>query len=365
MSPQQVLWASVWVASVAAAVASPLVGQVAPPGGDLVLTEIWSSETVDWTQPLAEVVGVVESTPGVIWISDSSPGSSSRLVIVREVGGAETVVGRPGEGPGEIRSAGQLAVTPEGSVVMYDIAGIAIVEYSATGEPLRRVRLPVQVRWPKGFAVIASGDFVVSGPVLGIDHAIHRFSQDGRLVESWADRAEASHWRAVAIATGGPLHASGDGSLLYSQGTPHRIVRYLPPDGVSRSRRHERPIAAMSEMFQSPGDGVIVETIEDGEPVRSFYVTYPQSRGVFEMGGGLILNVVVMRDEGRSVWQLFAASEAQVGHTVSNSVPLAEEHVEEAYVPWFRCANGDILATRLDPATDVPVVVRLQVRRGG
>ena len=342
------LWASAWLVSVAVAVASPLAGQIAP-RGDLVVTEIWSSESVDWTQPLSEVSGVVETAPGVIWISDSSPGSG-RLVMVREAGGAETVVGRPGEGPGEIRSAGLLAVTTQGNVVMYDIAGIAVMEYSATGESLRRIRLLVQVRWPKGFVVLASGDFVVSGPVLGIGHAIHRFSQVGRLVESWGEPAEARNWRARMIATGGPMFALGNGSVLYSQGTPHRVVQYLPSDG-SMSGWHERPIATMSEMFQSPGDGVIVETIEDGEPIRSFYVTYPQSRGVFEMTGGSVLNVVVMSDEGRSVWQLFDGP----GELV------AETEVAQAYRPWFKCEDGNILASRRDATTDEWVVVRLRV----
>ncbi len=270
---------------------------------------------MNWIQPLASVVGVAESAPGMIWISDGSP-ASNRLVIVREAGGAETVVGRPGEGPGEIRSAGRIAVTPEGNVVMYDILGIAVVEYSATGEPLSRIRLPVQVRWPKGFAVLASGEFVLSGPVLGIDHAIHRFGREGRLVESWGERAKANHWRASAIATGGPVYALGDGSLLYSQGTPHRIVRYMPSEG-SRSG----------------------------------------SRGIFEMNGGSVLNVVVMSDEGRSVWQLFGPADALGGPVEL----LAEAEVAKAYHPWFKCENGDVLATRRDTTTDVPVVVRLRV----
>ena len=207
----------------------------------------------------------------------------------------------------------------------------------------------------------------MSGPVPGINHAIHQFDQDGKLMRSWGGTAEASDWQAAMIGTGGALHALRDGSLLYSQGAPHRVVRYVPADELATGSGYwsEHVIAEMAETIDGPGDAIIVNTVEDGVAYREFYVTYPQSRGVFEMGGGLILNVVVMRDEGRSVWQLFAASEAQGGDTVSNSIPLAEEHVGEAYVPWFRCANGDILATRLDPATDVPVVVRLQVRRGG
>ena len=75
------------------------------------------------------------------------------------------------------------------------------------------------------------------------------------------------------------------------------------------------------------------------------------------MNGGLVLNVVVMSDDGRSVWQLFSDTGAE--NRLAELV--AETTVGQAYHPWFMCGNGDILATRRDPATDMWVVVRLQI----
>ena len=76
---------------------------------------------------------------------------------------------------------------------------------------------------------------------------------------------------------------------------------------------------------------------------------------MFELADGRILNVVVYNDDGYSVWQVFERSGelAAVGRA------------EVPYVPWFLCEDGTVLATRLVAATDVPVVVRLHMKRRG
>lgn len=346
-------WASAWLGFLAVAVASPLAGQIAP-RGDLVVTEVWSSEAHDWADGLSMVEGLGETLEGTLWVSDAFPG---KILIVDPASGRMIGVRGQGEGPGEVDSPGMIAITPKGHVAVYDLGRSSIEVFSSSGGFVRRVRLLVRVEWPKGFAVLPSGDFVISGPVSGINHAIHQFDQDGKLIRSWGGTAEASDWQAAAIGTGGALQALHDGSLLYTQGTPHRVVRYVPADKFATGSGYwgEHVIVEMAEMLEAPGDAIIVDTVEDGVAYRGFYVTYPQSRGVFEMTGGSVLNVVVMYDEARSVWQLFD----DLGEL------LAETDVDQAYRPWFKCANGDILATRLDPVTDVPVVVRLRVSRSG
>ncbi len=334
-----------------------------PPPSDLTITEVWSSEAHEWADGLSFVQGLGETLEGTLWVSDAFPG---RILVVDSGSGRMIGVRGQGEGPGEVDSPGMIGITPAGHVAVYDMGRVSIDIFSLSGDFARRVRLPVRVEWPKGFAVLPSGDFVISGPVPGIDHAIHQFDQNGKLIRSWGGTAEALDRQAAMIGTGGALQASSDGSLLYSQGAPHRIVRYVPADDLPTGSGYwrEHVVAEMAEMFDAPGDAIIVNTVEDGVPYRGFNVTYPQSRAVFEMGGGLILNVVVMRDEARSVWQLFSETEVRGADSVSASAPLAEAHVGEAYVPWFKSSNGDILAHRLDPATDVPVVVRLRVDRG-
>ncbi|MYA41309.1 MAG: hypothetical protein F4Z31_06120 [Gemmatimonadetes bacterium] len=223
------------------------------------------------------------------------------------------------------------------------------------GEPLRRVRFPVRVSWDKGFDVLPSGGFVVSGSIAGIEAAIHEFGPEGRLLRSWGDQAQADSWRARLIATGGPVHGLSDGFVLYSQGAPHRIVEYeIPGSGADEVR--ERPVASVTGLLDAPGDAVIVETVEDGVPIRGFNVSYPQSRAVWMTEDGRVLNVVVSEEDGESIWQLFDGSKESAS---GDARLVAETRAGEAYWPWFRCRNGDILASLTDPVTDIPILVRL------
>ncbi len=318
----------------------------------LTVTEVWDYDGSTELGGFSYVDGLGEAGNGTIWVSDASPGWG-RVVLYNPMTDEATVVGRPGEGPGEVLSTTIIAIDPDGNIAMYDIARSSIELYSPTGEPVRRIRLPHRVTWVKGFDVLPSGDFVLSGGVVGVNSAIHQFSREGRFLRSWGESAQADDWEARIVGTGGALHALPDGSLLYSQGAPHRIAHYLPTDeGWS-----EYQIAAFPDLIDAPRDAVIVEGVEDGVPYRTFHVTYPQSRGVFQIGEGLILNVIVAVDDGQSIWQLFDPD----GTTADAHSTLIAETRTQAYEPWFRCLNGDILAVRKNLDTGVPTVVRLRM----
>lgn len=100
--------------------------------------------------------------------------------------------------------------------------------------------------------------------------------------------------------------------------------------------------------------------MEDGVRWRSFNVTYPQSVAVFEVAGGLILNVVLIADDGATLWQLFGPGRAGD----EEAVLVAETRVGVAYVPFSESPGGDFLATRMDPAAGSSVVVRLRATWG-
>ena len=318
----------------------------------LTVTEVWDYDGSTELGGFSYIDGLGEAGNGTIWVSDASPGWG-RVVLYNPMTDEATVVGRPGEGPGEVLSTTIIAIDPDGNIAMYDIARSSIELYSPTGEPVRRIRLPHRVTWVKGFDVLPSGDFVLSGGVVGVNSAIHQFSREGRFLRSWGESAQADDWEARIVGTGGALHALPDGSLLYSQGAPHRIAHYLPTDeGWS-----EYQIAAFPDLIDAPRDAVIVEGVEDGVPYRTFHVTYPQSRGVFQIGEGLILNVIVAVDDGQSIWQLFDPD----GTTADAHSTLIAETRTQAYEPWFRCLNGDILAVRKNLDTGVPTVVRLRM----
>lgn len=105
-------------------------------------------------------------------------------------------------------------------------------------------------------------------------------------------------------------------------------------------------------MLVHPGDGVILEEGEGDDWARTFHPYFPQSSGVFRLKDGRILNVVVYRDDGYSVWQVFGPETGEL---------VAAGRVNEPYVPWYLCEDGTVLAARLEPDTDVPIVVRLEI----
>ena len=149
-----------------------------------------------------------------------------------------------------------------------------------------------------------------------------------------------------------------DGSLLYSQGTPHHIVHH-DPLAPEDSGRRERSLAALDGLLQAPGDDVVVESTGDnGRMTRSFNVTYPQSVAVFQLEDGLILNVVRLEDDDASLWQLFDPRQ----DTDSGAALVAKTQVGVAYFPLFRAPGRDVLAVRRDPDTYLSTVVRLRVR---
>lgn len=175
----------------------------------LAVEEVWSSEGFDMAGGLSHVAGLAETADGALWISDIVAGGAGRVLVHR--GGAPPgtthVVARVGDGPGEVLRPNRIAVAPNGDVAVYDSGRGGVETYSPNGEPRGRVRFPVSVDWTKGFDVLASGGFVLSGPVPGVDFAVHYFGPRGRLVRSWGAPAAATDFQARMIGTGGAVHA--------------------------------------------------------------------------------------------------------------------------------------------------------------
>ena len=317
----------------------------------MAVTEVWVADGHTRLDGLTRVTGVAESPLGKVWITSARP---ARLLVVDPSTGGESdyIAARDGDGPGELKGPARLDVMPDGNMAVYDLSRSAVEIYSAAGEPVRRVMLPIAVSWPKGFAALPSGGFAISGGVVGNDFAIHQFGESGRYIRSWGAAMKAEAWEAKPVGTGGALDVRPDGSLLYSRGTPHEIVQFeVQSVGDGEPSRHV--VAAMDGFLEEPGDAVLIHGTEDGIPFTTFDIWYPQSRAVFQLEGGRVLNVVTRSDGGtpRTIWQLFEANGGTLIETQTKG---------HMYEPWFLCANGDILATRRD-ALDVASVVRLRL----
>lgn len=325
--------------------------------GRLTVAEVWAVDGHTRLERLSDVSGVAETPLGTVWIA----GFTEVLAVdpTDPSGASDVMVAEgKGDGPGELLGADRIAITPDGHIAIHDLGRDAIEIYSAVGKPLRRVQLPFSVQWPKGFSVLASGDFVLSGGVPWIEAAIHRFNSAGKHLGSWADAAVAEEWMARVVGTGGATHASQDGSLLYSSGAPHSIVRYeFPPTGDGEPV--DRAISEMPEMLEAPGDAVLVEGVDDeGVQYTSFKVWYPQSHAVFALDGGGVVNVIRRKGQDgalETVWQLFEPKPDAGTHAL-----VDEAIVSVPYRLWFLCGNGDILASRMDDL-GVQTVVRLRM----
>lgn len=327
----------------------PLSGQGATAVSSLGLVETWSSDEVANLE-LGWVDGVVETPLGTIWISDSS---IPAVISIDSKGGDPIVIARGGDGPGEIGTPDRIALTPEGNIAVFDLErGVEL--FAPGGDHLQRISFRVGLSWPRGFAALDGGRFVVSGGLPGVSAPLHLFDDEGRLLASWEQPPDAKGWRARMVGGGGPVHATSDGGLLYSQAAPHRIAKYSFSPESSKSPRGTL-VVEMPRLLRHPGDGVVVETGEGAHLSRSFRPYFPQSTGIFQRDDGSVVNVIRYKDDGRSVWQVFRDNEPGRARLVG------EARAETAYVPWHLTADGDFLASRTDPATDVPTVVRLRL----
>ena len=79
--------------------------------------------------------------------------------------------------------------------------------------------------WTKGFTVLPSGVFALSGGIVSNSNAVHMFGPRGELISSWGDTPMTQQPQARWIGSGGPLVASVYDELLYAQAAPVVVMR--------------------------------------------------------------------------------------------------------------------------------------------
>lgn len=314
-----------------------LLGPTVGSAQTLTVAERWSTRGTPAVLEFSVIAGMTETASGEVWISDAL----NRVVAaVNGSGGSLRIVARQGDGPGEVRAPGLWASYPDGGVAMYDLVRSAVEIFGRDGSFRRRIIIP-KVLNPKGFAVLPTGQIVLSGGITGNPGSIHLVSGAGRLERSWHPLPDARNPRARTLVAGGAVSALADGSILFSQAAPHRIMLYPTTGGK------ERVIASDSRLLEAVGDDFIVE--RDGK--RTFRWRFPQSRAVYRLRSGNVLNVVWNAEERFSLWEVYSPA----------GKLLARSRVNRAYHPWAMARNGDVLASYQDPETDEHVAVRLAV----
>lgn len=302
----------------------------------MVLEERWRTKGAPGVLEFGSVDGMAETPTGEIWICDPlAPAVAS----VDARGRRLRLVAREGDGPGEVRSPTLAAATPNGTVAIFDQGHNAVELFRGDGRFLRRVTLSQTVLNPKGMAVLANGEVLLSGGLASErGGAVHRFEADGRYVSSWGAAAAARDPRAVGLISGGPLAVSGS-DVLYSQAAPHLIALY------STEGERRRLIARDPSVVPAIGD----RFIQRRGNRRVFEWRFPQSAGVFRLSDGNVLNVVWNAPANTSTWEIYRPT----GELV------VRKRIARAYRPWTLARNGDVLATVVDTATGEVVVVRL------
>ncbi|MEX0691455.1 MAG: hypothetical protein WD934_00185 [Gemmatimonadales bacterium] len=316
----------------------------------VVVREVWRTTGEGHPDgPIGAISGAVAMGDGVIWFSDPI----QRRVVRVDQGGSVRIIARTGDGPGEVR-APTLLDRRSGLVFVYDLGRGSIEVFDeVSGAFETRVSLRTTVTWPKGFAALHSGGFVVSGGVVGSRFAIHQFAQDGTWVTSWDRVPATADWRNALVVAGGPIVVASPDQLLYSRAAPHEIIEFR----VGRGRMIDlgRRIAADASLLQAVGDDAVITSVESGRRVQSFR-PYARSSGVFLLSDGTILNVVTSAEEDSSTFELYDRS---------NCARVALTHTAHAVYPWSVNADDEVVVSYLDSAMDVWVLAILRFADAG
>lgn len=314
-------------------------------GQTIDVEERWTTKGSAEIGEFASITGMLEVEPGTVWVSDAM---TSRVIAVTDDGRQSWLVARDGKGPGEVVAPSFMARMPKGEVALYNRSAIEI--FSSDGNFVHRVHVPVPIDNVKGFTVLPSEDFIVSGGILGNEYSVHRISSRGRVLSSWDSIPRTQNPRAGVMIAGGPVHALPDGHILFSRAAPHELIVF---DGNGRP---VETVASDPDLLHEIGDDFIIETVEQGQFRRSFRWHFPQSRAVFRLDDQTVMNIVAFHEQGRTLWEVHRPDQ-----------PVTRTVVPRAYSPWAMTSNGDVLVSYPDPDTDEPIaaLVRVRIRAGG
>jgi hypothetical protein len=305
--------------------------------------EVWAT-TGSRATPFGAIGGMIEGPTGEIFVSDQI---NVAVFSIQPQGMAVRQVARQGRGPGEVSTPSLMARTPNGGIALWDIGHNVILLLDAEFRETGRVQPEFGVYNPKGFAVLADTSFVLSGGSFRSGLGIHHFSSDGKHQASWLPAPEVESRSARIHLAGAPVAAAADGMILFTRPAPHLIAKLDPTTGAIVALAEDRAI------IPAIGDDFEQRRTIDGREVVAPQWFYPQSRGVFELPDGAILNVITRRYDGESTFELYDPSgKLQWRHTVN-----------KPYQPYASTRDGRILASYPDPQTDEAVAVLLELRR--
>jgi hypothetical protein len=313
---------------------------------EITVDELWATQGDDRLGFFGFIAGAAVVGGDRIWVSDAQEPAIQEYDFM---GVPVRTIAREGDGPGEVRGPFLMTTTPSGRVVAYDVGHSSFEVFEPSGDFLQRIKLGAFFLNPKGLAATDERLYIAAGaPVSG--QALHELDWDGDVLRQWyplptpsppVDRRAMTDAAHVAS---GPIDALPDGSLLFSQSAPHRIMRFAPGDTVGTV------ITADPDILRSVVDSFSIDTVVNGRLVTWMRWLFPQSRGVFGLSDGRILNIITLQDESSTIWQLYA----------SDGSLTATAKIPRAYWPWDVVGDEDAIVSYRDPDTDEWILARLR-----
>lgn len=214
---------------------------------------IGGADGEEW-ESFGGIDGLAFDDEGKLYVFD---GISLRIVVVGPDGGFVQMVGRKGDGPGELRSAAgvRFAVLGNGRVVVYEMFQRAFQVYGPTGDFERMVPMGTgALVGIQGLQATADGGVISTGvvdrgrwgeeagsPSSGTRGFVERFVLEG---EEAASEAVAEAWRPddgqLALAPALFAGVLPDGSVAFSDSSAYAI-KIAAGDGNAPSRVLARP----------------------------------------------------------------------------------------------------------------------------
>ena len=303
----------------------------------LVVTEVWATKGGPEALEFTAITGGAIAPDGRIWVTDG-PG---RILVLSPDGEVEMTVGRRGDGPGEFLSPTLIQASPWGEMVVFDLGRRSLDYFGPGGDFVRRILLTSTVYNPKGMVVLPDSSVVLSGGTTTAETAIHQFSSQGEEIRSWwpieipVGRTRDDFMNARYVA-GGPISLSADGGLLFSVSAPHGIYRFSPGDTIPKL------VASDPDLLVSVlNDFERTSTDEQGGRVIQPRWFFDQSRAVFSLNGGIIVNSVTFENRSVTLWEAYGPG----------GDLLSREETPREYWVWDANPNGMAIASFRDLRT--------------
>lgn len=328
------------------------------------VTEVWSTKG-PYDYPFGKVIDVVSVSPDRIWVLD--PLGSYHVHVLDGSGTLVKRIVRDGDGPGEMRSALQGEVTPEGNIALLGVRSIQVLD--GDGRYVSQTRLPFST--PGGTDFVATGEyFVRSGGMYLLGQRLEKSvvvvdRGSGEIVRSFHP-GNATPGRAGVYQSGVMLDIAGS-SVIAVTVAPIEIVEYALDTG-----RRIRVISPPdSSLVNDPGPAFQFHRRED--PNAIFYRWYyPRVVYVTRLDRDRLLVVtrfswqdyawraeedaldIPVEEYERSVWDVY---------DLTTGTRISRTQAPRGYVVYDRAPDGDFLAGYLTQL-DESAVVKLRFGPG-